>query len=231
MAVHLVSPGMVATDLLAAAVAGSPSPARAARFLNVLAEEPRTTARCPLTPRSATPALHARAPAPLGCARFRAPHRPCTDHLDGMVFQTRRLPMTSHADTVHIALSVACSVGQHPDCIRCAGVRLPSCQAHIIRATPSPSHLTGGGCMRAVNVVCSRPVSVMIAMLCFHHLPCNKPSRLFERNQLHLPFLAPPSRWGPVVQAGPRRVGGWCPACGGSQATAPTSSEPPAALY
>jgi len=40
--VHLASPGMVATDLLAASVAHNP---RAAGVLNILAEEPRTVAR------------------------------------------------------------------------------------------------------------------------------------------------------------------------------------------
>ncbi len=40
-AVHLTSPGMVATDLLAASAASAP---RSARFLNVLAEEPKTVA-------------------------------------------------------------------------------------------------------------------------------------------------------------------------------------------
>ena len=42
MAVHLASPGMVATDLLAASAAYNP---RAAGILNILAEEPRTVAR------------------------------------------------------------------------------------------------------------------------------------------------------------------------------------------
>ena len=40
--VHLASPGMVATDLLAASVAHNP---RVASILNILAEEPRTVAR------------------------------------------------------------------------------------------------------------------------------------------------------------------------------------------
>ena len=40
--VHLASPGMVATDLLARSVAHNP---RAAWVLNILAEEPRTVAR------------------------------------------------------------------------------------------------------------------------------------------------------------------------------------------
>lgn len=42
MAVHLASPGMVATELLAASAACNP---RAAGILNILAEEPRTVAR------------------------------------------------------------------------------------------------------------------------------------------------------------------------------------------
>ena len=42
VAVHLASPGMVATDLLAASAAANP---RAAGILNILAEEPRTVAR------------------------------------------------------------------------------------------------------------------------------------------------------------------------------------------
>lgn len=41
ISVHLASPGMVATDLLAVSARSAP---RAARFLNVLAEEPRTVA-------------------------------------------------------------------------------------------------------------------------------------------------------------------------------------------
>ena len=42
VAVHLASPGMVATDLLAASVTHNP---RVAWILNILAEEPRTVAR------------------------------------------------------------------------------------------------------------------------------------------------------------------------------------------
>ena len=42
VAVHMASPGMVATDLLAASAENNP---RAARILNILAEEPHTVAR------------------------------------------------------------------------------------------------------------------------------------------------------------------------------------------
>ena len=42
VAVHLASPGMVATDLLAASAASNP---RAASILNILAEDPQTVAR------------------------------------------------------------------------------------------------------------------------------------------------------------------------------------------
>ena len=42
VAVHLASPGMVATDLLAASASSNP---HAARILNILAEEPRVVAR------------------------------------------------------------------------------------------------------------------------------------------------------------------------------------------
>lgn len=45
VAVHIASPGMVATDLLGAAVSGADNPQRAARFLNVFAEDPDTVAR------------------------------------------------------------------------------------------------------------------------------------------------------------------------------------------
>lgn len=82
--------------------------------------------------------------------------------------------------------------------------------------------------MGAVNVVCSNPASVVIAMFCFHYLTRSKPGCVVEKHQLHLPFLAPPSQWRLVVQAA-FPAGGWCRVCGGSQATAPTSSEPLAA--
>lgn len=45
VAVHIASPGMVATDLLGASMRGAGSSRRAARVLNVLAEDPNTVAR------------------------------------------------------------------------------------------------------------------------------------------------------------------------------------------
>lgn len=50
IAVHMTSPGMVVTDLLAESLAKSGQPGKAARVVNVLAEEPRTVARWPSHP-------------------------------------------------------------------------------------------------------------------------------------------------------------------------------------
>lgn len=129
-------------------------------------------------------------------------------------FQTRRLPQgipRKHRACCSLGRR---SVGQHLNCTRCTGMRLPSFQAHVTHTTPSPSHLTGRRYVGAVNVVCSNPASVVIVMFCFHYLTRNKPSCVVEKHQLHLPFLAPPSLWRLVVKLRSLQVAG-APHAGG----------------